>query len=451
MKRPSLIGPLILILIGLVFLARNLRPDWISLHALATYWPFLLIAWGLLRLIEVVYWRITSQPLPRSAISGGEWVLVVLICILGSSLAFFSSRASLWPAVVIGERSIDEVFGVAFDYPIQPVKNAAKVSAIVVENLRGDIRITGSDVDEVTIGGVRTVRALSKSDADAVAAGQAFSSAIEGDRMVIRTAQAEGKADRVRITTTLELTVPRRDTIEATARAGDFEVSGMESAVNLIDNDGNVEVRNLGGALKVDLRRSSLVRGQNLRGKVEILGRGRDVELDNVTGPVTINGYFSGNIQVRNLSQALFFQSGITELRAGGVPGRLELSLGDVTGVNLVGPIVFTARSKDVDLRQVKGEVNISVERGDIRFQPEAAPSEKIQLSTRSGDIEVVLPAGAGFELDAATQRGQVENAFGEPVQVITEGQGAAMKTPAGRGPKIIVRTERGRITIRKG
>ena len=181
------------------------------------------------------------------------------------------------------------------------------------------------------------------------------------------------------------------------------------------------------------------------------MGRGRDIELDNVTGPLTINGYYSGNIQVRNLSQALLFQSGVTELRAGGVPGRVELSLGDFAGVNLAGPVVLTASSKDVDLRQVKGEVNISVDRGDIRFQPEAAPADKIQLSTRSGDIELVLPAGAAFELDATTQRGQVENAFGEPVQVITEGQGAAMKTPAGRGPKIILRTERGRITIRKG
>ena len=64
MRRHSLVGPLLLILIGALFLLRNIRPEWATFELIARYWPFLLIAWGVLRLVEILYWRISSKPLP---------------------------------------------------------------------------------------------------------------------------------------------------------------------------------------------------------------------------------------------------------------------------------------------------------------------------------------------------------------------------------------------------
>src|SRR5262249_40821058 len=75
-RRASLVAPLILIAAGVFFLARNLYPELPLFDYLARYWPYLLIAWGALRLMEILYWRNTSQPLPRQGISGGEWLLI---------------------------------------------------------------------------------------------------------------------------------------------------------------------------------------------------------------------------------------------------------------------------------------------------------------------------------------------------------------------------------------
>ena len=55
MRRRSFAGPLILILLGVLFLVNNLRPDLPLYEVIAVYWPFLLIAWGLIRLVEVVH------------------------------------------------------------------------------------------------------------------------------------------------------------------------------------------------------------------------------------------------------------------------------------------------------------------------------------------------------------------------------------------------------------
>jgi len=122
MKRRSLIAPLLLILAGALLLAWNLHPEWVSFRLIAMYWPFLLIAWGALRLIEIAYWRLTSKPLPARGISGGEWTLVVFICIFGSGLFFFHQRAPGLPRVFIGDRSM-EIFGEAYDYPIEEVRH----------------------------------------------------------------------------------------------------------------------------------------------------------------------------------------------------------------------------------------------------------------------------------------------------------------------------------------
>src|SRR6516225_4817577 len=76
MRRRSFTGPLLLLLIGAFFLWRNLHPEAPLFDMAAQYWPFVLIAWGLLRLIEVVALRHRGP-----TFTGGEVVLVVFICI----------------------------------------------------------------------------------------------------------------------------------------------------------------------------------------------------------------------------------------------------------------------------------------------------------------------------------------------------------------------------------
>ena len=86
MRRASLVAPLLLIGIGILFLARNVFPEMQLLDYLARYWPLLLVVWGGLRLLEILFWAATSRSLPMHGVSSGEWVLVIFLCFLGVSL-----------------------------------------------------------------------------------------------------------------------------------------------------------------------------------------------------------------------------------------------------------------------------------------------------------------------------------------------------------------------------
>ncbi len=190
-RRHSVIGPLILILIGALFLAQNLHPEWMSFRIIAMYWPFLLIAWGLIRLAEIFYWKSTSKPLPQKGISGGEWVLIVFICLIGSGLFFFHQRASGFPPFFTVGRGM-EIFGESYAFPIQEQTSSTKVSKIVVENTRGNTRIVGSDTQEVKIGGRKSIRSFSQSEADEANKKTGLKVTTEGDQLVIRAVPSQG-------------------------------------------------------------------------------------------------------------------------------------------------------------------------------------------------------------------------------------------------------------------
>ena len=85
MRRRSVAGPLILILVGALFLWNNVRPDIPIWQLLSQYWPFFLIAWGVLQLIEIGAAAASSRPLPRG-MGGGSIVLIVFICLIGSGM-----------------------------------------------------------------------------------------------------------------------------------------------------------------------------------------------------------------------------------------------------------------------------------------------------------------------------------------------------------------------------
>src|SRR5436305_12392458 len=82
MRRRSVTGPLLLLLIGGLFLWRNLHPETPIFDLASQYWPFLLIAWGVLRLFDVI----VSPERRGPAFTGGEVVLGVMGRVLGSGL-----------------------------------------------------------------------------------------------------------------------------------------------------------------------------------------------------------------------------------------------------------------------------------------------------------------------------------------------------------------------------
>jgi DUF4097 and DUF4098 domain-containing protein YvlB len=450
MRRGSLIGPILLILIGALFLINNVRPELPVLQLIGDYWPYVLIGWGLLRLLEITYWSLSGKPLPVSGVSGGEWVLIILLCVVGSIL-FHSQRLSdRWPRTRITMRGL-EVFGESYDFQLPEQKRAVgKTPRILIENLRGMTRITGADSEELKVTGRTTVRAFQQADAERVYKEAPLEIATQGDLIIVRTNQDRPSGPQ-RLTSDLEITVPKGAVIQGRGRQGDFDLSDV-AGVDIDSDNAGVRMNNIAGDVRVDLRRSDIVRANNVKGNVDIKGGGWDIELENIAGQATINGSYSGELIFRNLARPLRFEGHQTELRLEKIPGQVRMSRGDFNAQGFEGPMTLKGQSKDIEISDFTQSIDISMERGDIEIRPGRLPLSKMEVHTRAGNIHLAVPGAARFQLRASTNRGEIDNEFGAPLQFEPDGRGgrlAGMVGGAG-GPEIQLAADRGSVTVRR-
>lgn len=448
MRRSSIVAPLILIAIGALFLARNLYPDLPVLDYLARYWPFVLIAWGALRLGEVMYWSMSDRPLPRLGVSPGEWALAILLCFFGSSLHAVRGFSTWWPrnGAIIGGL---DMFGESFEFPLSGEKQASKTARVVIENFRGNARITGADTDAVKVTGHRTIRSLDQSNADSANQEAPFELTGDASEIHVRNNQERVSNGRVRFNADMEISVPKGASVEAHGIYGDFDITGVDGSVDIVSDNAGVRLQDIGGDTRIDLRRSDVVRANGVKGSLELKGRGGDIDLQDVQGQVTISGAYSGVLQFRNLAKPLRFQGETTTLECERLPGELRMTRGDVTGSNLVGPVTLSTRSRDVQMSDFTNSLDISVDRGDITLHPGAAPIARIEAQTRSGNIDLALPANAKFDLSATTSHGEATNDFGAPLRASDEGRGSSVKGSNG-GATVTLHSDHGDVTVRK-
>lgn len=449
MRPRSLIGPVLLIVIGGLFLMNNLRPDIPVFRLVSTYWPFLLIGWGLLRLVEVALAMIGDRPLPQGRLSGGEIALVILICLIGSGMYMANRHMRTLSIGPFGHRGV-EIFGEQFDYPVSGQQAIPGVQRILFENLRGNIRVAGGDVPEIRITGRKTIRAFSRAEADQADKLTPLVIVLQGSLATVRTNQ-ERVTDERRMSADLEVTVPRGVRVEGRGRYGDYDILNVDGGIDVNSDNAGVRLTQIGGDVRVDLRRSDIIRAIDVKGKLELQsGRGSDVELENIAGPVTLKGAFSGDLEFRKLAQPLHFSSRQTELTVARLPGEIRMDLGRLTGTKLVGPIRLTTRSRDISIEEFTESLELELERGDVDLRPKDTPLARINARSRSGDIQIALPKEARFQLKAETKRGEAQNEFGPALKVETENQGAVLSGAVGKGPEITLLTQRGTVTVRK-
>jgi len=440
--RRSFTGPLLLLIIGGVFLWRNLHPETPIFDLAAQYWPFLLIGWGLIRLVEVLIWH--REGGVRGSFSGGEVLLIILICIVGSGIWTAHEHRMGWWFNDVG------FWGQQYDYPVSATAPAAGMKRIVFENPRGSIKVTGSDTTDVVVNGHKLIRAYNKDDAERTNGNTPVEIVPQGDRLLVRTNQ-----DRVpnnqRLSDDLEVTVPKGVAVESRGSSGDHEINDVDGDVEINSSHGDVRLSRIGGNVRLDVSRSDLIRALDVKGRFDLQGRGSDVELENISGQVTINGAFTGTQDFKNLAKPLQFEGARnTELSVQAVPGRVNMDLSQFEAKDVVGPVRLVTRSRDIKMDQFTNSVELETERGDIELNPGKTPLASIEVRSGTGKVELVLPDKAAFQLEAVAQRGDAVNDYGAPITKESSQHSATLRGKVGDGPSIKITSQRGWISVRK-
>jgi DUF4097 and DUF4098 domain-containing protein YvlB len=446
--RNSFVGPLLLIIIGVLFLMRSVIPNFHMGEVFRLYWPYLLIGWGVLALVEVCIRFAAGAAIPVNGVGGGSWVLVILLAIVGLS-AFEIHRQTGWWQNVGWEHGFS-MLGEEHDFSIAPQqKTVTGTPHIVIERFRGDAKITGSDGVELIVSGHKEIRSMGDADASKANSQTPVDVMVQGSTVVIRCNQDRADS-RTPVTTYLDITVPKGASVEATGTRGDFDISGLSGDVDISSENAGVRLQDLGGSVKVDTRASDIVRCVNVTGNVDLRGHGEDVEMTKIAGQVTISGDYTGTVTLQDLAKPVRVQDMRTQLEVQQIPGEVRLERGSVDLQNIVGPMKLNTHDTDVQLEGVSNDVTMEIDKGDVEIRPARLPLGKMNIRTRSGNIEFALPDAAKFALYANTDHGEIDNEYGDGLTQEMQGRGARLQGTVGGGPDLVLNTGRGTITVRK-
>lgn len=444
--RGSITGPVILILLGFLFLAHTFSPGFDLIGLISRYWPFLLIGWGVVGLLEV-FLRSSKGSVPVNGVSGGGWFIVLLVIFFGYASWQWSNPGTWWHRAGF-DQSVAFI-GDSHDFSFEQIrKQTGPAPRIVIESFRGDAKVTGTDSDEVTVSGHKSVRALDMTAAQKANRASGVEAVVEGNTIIIRCNQ-DRSAPHTEVSTDLEIAVPKGAVLEAIGRNGDFDISSIHS-VDLSSDNAGVKVREIAGEVKIDTRASDQVECTNVKGSVSLRGRGEDVSLSSVAGQVSVVGDYTGTITLRAISNPVRIESMHTQFDAQGVPGNLTLERGSLEANNLVGPLKVNAKATDVTLNQFRSALDLTVEKGDVQLKPGILPLSTITVNAQSGNVSLTLPAQASFDLSASTAHGSVSNDFGAVLTTAPGNNGATLSGKIGSGPQIAITGDHGDITISK-
>ncbi|OLE57092.1 MAG: hypothetical protein AUG13_05690 [Chloroflexi bacterium 13_1_20CM_2_59_7] len=444
--RRSLAGPVVLIVLGIVFLlgTMGVLHFYMLGHWFARYWPLLIILWGVVKLLEYQQAQREGRRAPGIG-AGGIFLLVVLIV-----FGLAATQASRFNWEAIGkEIDIDDedfsFFGHSYSFDDQLAQAFPVGATLRVTDIRGAVNVNVSDDNQIRVVVHKRIKAESQQDADKWNAGTKPQITVN-DHTVLLNANNEGAGDHW-VAIDMDISIPRKASVAISTRRGDVSVMGRDGDVDVSTQHGDVTASDINGKVSVNLTHGS-ARVSQVASDVSVEGRGGDITVGEVKGTLRLNGEFD-SLKLSKIANTVNFRSERTDMELSKLNGDLDMDSGDMRASDVIGPLRLSTRHKDIRLEGMAGDVRLKDENGSVEVRMSKLGS--MQVENRRGDIQIYVPDKAGFQLEAKARGGEVESDFGELKINNANDQATATGTVGGGGPHLVINNEHGTIEIRKG
>jgi DUF4097 and DUF4098 domain-containing protein YvlB len=448
LRRPSILGPLLLLGLGVAFLVAHVRriPWGQSLEWYSQWWPAVLILAGLVLIAEWAFDQRRAQTDGHvRAVGGGVVLILILLTLTGLGARGFEYGRD-WHERAFGSdyAQLSHLFGDKHDGESTVSSSIAPGATLVVHNPHGSVTVSGASEDgEVHVSVHTESYAWKEDDADAKARRLEPVFRSTGKDLALDVASVEGgQAD-------LTIELPRTNAVTLQANNGDVTINDMASALVLSANHGDVEISGVNGPVNLHVHDDDAnLTLHSITGPVLIDGRGGDTEVADIQGDVTLQGDFFGSTHLQHITGAVRFESSRTRFSAARLDDEFSINSGELDATSLVGPVVLKTADKKINLDRVQGSIEIVNRNGSIAVTQTPALAT-VSIENKHGSVDLGLAGGSGFLLHAVTRNGDMENDFGLTTQG-SESNRVLAGPVAGGGPAVNVTTSDGDVTIRR-
>ncbi len=449
-RRRSLAGPLILILIGVFFLLRtmNLIDGAALRHWFAHWWPVLLIVWGVIRLAE--YYSDQRSGYPGRRMGGGAVFLLIMFVIFGLGFTSFDRE---WPRIrenieVDGDNPFDEWFGgQTYTFNNSTERDLPANASLRVLSDYGDVTINAWDENKIKVDATKKVRANEGSDGNKLDGQTQPTVTVDGNTVTVN-ANTSGAGSGVNVKSDLQIWVPKAVALDLATRKGDITVRDRAANVKASNSKGAITVEDVKGNVELDERSKGDIHVARVEGSVTVNGQVDDSSISEVSGDVKLTGDFFGDMQLSKLPKGFSFRSSRTDLSMAKLDGDLNMNPGDLRANNIAGPVRVLTKSTDIHFDDLNGELKVENSNGNIEVH--SAKVGPMDISNQNGDVHVVVPEKGSFQVDVRTKNGDVNSDFSNLKVETQNGESRASGAIGSGGPTLKVTSEHGNIEIRK-
>ncbi|HEY7409804.1 MAG TPA: DUF4097 family beta strand repeat-containing protein [Vicinamibacteria bacterium] len=212
--------------------------------------------------------------------------------------------------------------------------------------------------------------------------------------------------------------------LSLSAQHGDVLVRDVPRDVRLEVHHGDGEVERT-GPLTVDARHGDLllssvsgdltvtaahvgVEAKDVSGKATVQTTHQEVRLSRVGGAAHVKAQHS-TVAATDMAGALTVETSYGDAQVARVAGPVDVSVvhGGLDASAVSGGLRARTSGERVEVDGFAGALDVQTERGSVRLRPQGAVNAPVQVRTTHGGIELRVPDGGRFELDA-------QSAFGE-------------------------------------
>ena len=456
MRRSSILGPLVLISVGIVFLL--IQTGRIQAYRFwewyGRFWPFLLVGAGVIMLLEWAFDQYmqsdSTQPQYRRRVGGGVFTLLLLLGLTGVVLSGIRAggHSKLFDGMSINQDNLDEFLGDKHESDQSIAQSFPAGASFTVDNPRGDVTISGtSDDNQIHVDVHKEVYTRSDSDADAKAQRLNPRLNANGNNVTLTVPSIEGgRAD-------LTITVPAGVSPTVNANHGDVKISSIKGAVLVTANHGDIELSAITGPMIARINNGdSSFSAHSGTGALTIEGHGRDTTLSDLSGPVTMTGEFFGDTHFEHIRGPIKFHTSRTDFQLGRLDGEIEISNNsDLSASDALGPVTLTTRNRNINFERIGGDVSITNRNGSVDVTS-APPLSNVTIENRNGSVSVAVPEQSSFNYQFDATNGDIESDFSE-IKVPEGGmQKKTMSGTVGKGGALLnISTSQGDISVKKG
>lgn len=449
-RHRSITGPLVIIAIGIIFLLHNIGvlPAAAFWMWLARWWPVVLIALGLVKLVEYMWARQTGTPAPRVGV--GLVFLVLFLIVLGNATHHLSDVN--WRGVhnqIAAENPdfgdfLDGMWGNSYEFTGNFASPVTRGSQVKVLGYRGDITVKASPDDQAHAIVRKKIRSDSQENANRLDQATQAKFIQQGGILLLDLSSG----DYQRGSFDLDLELPRQASLSLTNHVGDIVVDQRDASVQISTDRGDINLTGIKGDATVQARGRSSFTARNIAGNVSLDGTISDCDVSDVGGTVTLSGTFLGDMQLARIAKQVHFTSSRTDLQFARLDGTFTMAVDDLRASSITGPFKIDTRSKGIHLEEVSGPVQINNRNATVEVSPKA-PLGPIDITNVHGEVDLTVPSAAGFQLNAESMGGEIESDFN--IDVDNSHNNATATGTVGRGgPEVRLRADHGTIQIRK-